>query len=392
MAKIAIISTSLGGHIRPAIRLGAVLAHQGHTVLIWAGEAFRIPIQEAGCAFHPLNPIPYPWPFRGPVGFAATLAGATADCVEALVSELLDNEVELVVHDDHAPWGRVAADFLRLPRIASSPLFPNSTPLFPSPAQFWSRRVPPSSPEAELALRRSRDAIARRWGVDLGPWHDVMVQNAPRTISYTTAEISGQMELQSGWRYVGPLMGPAPARALPSERPLVYVAFGTYFSHRSRPFEVAIEALAEEPVDVLVATGAGMTQRNFDLGPLPENTELHGFVRSREVLARASVHITHGGCGSVHESLLAGVPMVCLPQGSDHWAWCQRVRALGAGRIVEPNPADVRTAVRELLGDEEMHARTSALGRRLEEYDGEGEVAIVLEQALARPSPASAPG
>jgi len=167
VAKIAIISTSLGGHIRPAIRLGAVLARQGHTVLIWAGEAFRIPIQEAGCAFHPLNPIPYPWPFRGPVGFAATLAGATADCVEALVSELLDNEVELVVHDDHAPWGRVAADFLRLPRIASSPLFPNSTPLFPSPAQFWSRR----GAGAATQPRRDRPpvgcrsrAVARRDG------------------------------------------------------------------------------------------------------------------------------------------------------------------------------------------------------------------------------------
>lgn len=382
VATIAIITTALGGHVRPAIRLGGVLAGQGHRVLSWTDEMFRAPVETAACEFHPLNPVPYPWPYRGLVGFAAILAWATDQCAERLISELFESDVELVIHDDHAPWGRVAADFLGLPRVVSNPMFPRPPELWPAFAQSWSRRAPPSPPEAELELRHRRDAIIRRWGVDLGEWHSVMVQTAPLTVSYTTAEISGQTVLPAGWRYVGPLMGPAPDLAPPAERPLIYVAFGTFFNYSPRPFKLAIEALASEPVDVLIAGGPAVTDRRLELGPLPENVQLHGLVASRAVLASASVHITHGGSGSVHESLLAGVPMLCMPQGSDQHAWCDRVQALGAGQIVEPDPDALCAAVRLLLGDHETQSRTAALGRRLEQYDGKAEVASLVEQAL----------
>jgi UDP:flavonoid glycosyltransferase YjiC (YdhE family) len=84
----------------------------------------------------------------------------------------------------------------------------------------------------------------------------------------------------------------------------------------------------------------------------------------------------------VHDALLAGVPMLCLPQGTDNRGWCKRVEALGAGQIVEPDPDALRQLVGRLLGDEETHSRTAAIGRRLKQYDGEAVVASLIEQAL----------
>jgi MGT family glycosyltransferase len=209
-----------------------------------------------------------------------------------------------------------------------------------------------------------------------------MVSTGPATVSYTTKEIVGNGKLAAGWRYIGPLMDAAPLSQPAGARPFVYVALGTFFNTRAEAFRAAIDALADEPVDVLVSTGHGIVSP-AQLEPLPPNVVVREFVRSREVLARASVHVTHGGCSSVHESLLAGVPMVCMPQGADQlgWSWC--VEALGAGQVVEMTPAAIRAGVRRLLDDERPRRRALELGQRLGRYDGETRVAELVKRVLA---------
>ena len=79
---------------------------------------------------------------------------------------------------------------------------------------------------------------------------------------------------------------------------------------------------------------------------------------AREVLARASVHITHGGCNSVHETMLAAVPMVVLPQAFDQFPMARAISNLGIGVGAEEEPFEVREAVRLLL--ESDKAQTAA--------------------------------
>jgi UDP:flavonoid glycosyltransferase YjiC (YdhE family) len=95
-------------------------------------------------------------------------------------------------------------------------------------------------------------------------------------------------------------------------------------------------------------------------------------------LARASVHITHGGCNSVHESFVAGIPMVCLPQAFDQVPLSRRVAELGVGVVAEEDPGAVARAVRTLIDDAETRARTAALSERLQRYDGESRVAAAV--------------
>src|SRR5205085_785213 len=104
---------------------------------------------------------------------------------------------------------------------------------------------------------------------------------------------------------------------------------------------------------------------------------------SREVLARATVHVTHGGSNSVHESLLAGVPMLFLPQGADQFALAGRIERLGAGRVVEPTPASIRAGVRWLLDQSRPRMRARRLGRHLANFNGEARLAKVIERKLA---------
>jgi UDP:flavonoid glycosyltransferase YjiC (YdhE family) len=96
---------------------------------------------------------------------------------------------------------------------------------------------------------------------------------------------------------------------------------------------------------------------------------VRGYVDTRAVLARARVHVTHAGGSSVHESLVAGVPMVCMPQGSDNDDWADRVEALGAGVVAEDADA-IRDAVARLLEDEGPRSRARELAEHFAGYGG----------------------
>jgi zeaxanthin glucosyltransferase len=148
-----------------------------------------------------------------------------------------------------------------------------------------------------------------------------------------------------------------------------------------------IEGLADEPVDVVIATG----KRNLEddtiisaesLAPLPPNMVAEDFVDGRAMLAQASVHITHGGCNSVHESLLAGVPMLFMPQAYDQAPLGKCVKVLGAGEFAREVPAEVRAHTRLLLENGTAGERARDVSRHLQDFDGSGRVAEVFERVL----------
>jgi MGT family glycosyltransferase len=404
VATIAAVHIGLGGHLGPLGRLGAALARQGHEVIAWAPESRRGQVEVDGVRLEPHEPMPREDIYGGLPGFTANLSQATDRCAGELIEQMFERRVDLVVHDCHAPWGLVAAEFLGLPRIASDPLFPivdaraaalsgeeaaaasqdasgNGLRPLGAGANFY----PGGLTAAVAAVESNRLAIVRRWGVDLGGWRDVMRCSAPAVASYTTEEILGAWAPRSGWWCLGPLMKPVPTSPAKRARPLVYVAMGTFFNYAREVFLTAIEALADEPVDVIVSTGRGYVSP-ADLEPLPDNVVVHEFVDSREVLAVADAHVTHGGGSSVHESLMAGVPMVCIPLGSDQFIWSRRVAELGAGQVVSTTPAAIRDGVRHVLEDKASRRRAEEVGRRLAEFDGEsrlaGLVAGLLGQAV----------
>lgn len=390
MATIAMPHIGLGGHIRPAARLGDVLVRQGHRVLAWAPERYRELLAPTGVEFRAHEPLPVNGPFPNLIEFGAELAEACERCLGGLIEELLSEGAELVIHDVHVPWGRLAADFLGLPRIVSNPLFPSRESALARWSSAGMARVPGLAEALERAEASGR-AIARTWRVELGSVADTVNSPSNRILSFTTEAVLAELPLPEGWTFVGPLMTPAPEARPASGPPLVYVAFGTFFNVRPEAFRLVLDALADEPVEVLVSAGGGSVAPE-QLEPLPANTVVYEFVDSREVLSRSALHVTHAGGSSVHESLLAGVPMVCLPQGADQFAWAERVQRLGAGLVIEPDTKAIRQAARELVRDGRARDRAAELGRELAAYPGEAKLAAIVEHALDGVRPCHAQG
>ena len=382
MARIAVVHVPFYSHIEAAWRLTRVLLRQGHDISAWAPEAWREEAESEDVAFHEHQPkMPQ---VRGFMNFVAAMAETTERATGPLIEQLVAEDFDLLIHDSQATWARVAGDYLGIPRIVTHPMFPIVA----------ARRIPDEDegeedpdadddPEATALFDARWLSIAGTWGVELGEVANVVhtVGLSDTTVAFTTEEIVGESNLVDGWHCVGPLMDEAPAAAPPGDRPLVYVCLGTSFNTRRTVFRAVVDGLAGEPVDVLISTGKGRVSA-AELGPLPDNVELRDFVPAREVLSRACLHVTHGGCNSVHESLLAGVPMILIPQAFDQFPLAQRIERLGAGLVVDETPMAVRTAARWLLQDEDVLACTRDLGRHLAAYDGESRLAAVVGRVL----------
>ena len=379
MAKIALVNVPYFSHVEALLRLARVLARQNHELVVWAPMRSRQTVEELPGTFQLHEPE---MPRLGGPDFMADLAAATERHAEALIDQLFGHDVDLLIHDRQAPWARVAGGYLGVPRIVSHPVFPT-----PGPDRFRSdaeRRL--AAAEAGQAAERFKGhwlSIIRRWGV---PMEAIDESDSDPRIVYTTPRIVGAIELSPGWRCVGPLMTPAPPTLPRSERPLIYACFGTAYNTRPELFNAVAAALAEQPVDVLISTGNGILS-TAELDPMPANVTLRPFVPARQVLARASVHITHGGCNSVHESLLAGVPMVFTPQAYDQFPLAQSIELLGAGVITDEHPHDIRDAVDLLLHSQKAHNRTQELAQHLAHYNGEDAVAELIETALTEAAP-----
>ena len=350
---------------------------------MWAPEDSRVLAQSLGCQLVAHRPSSLRTPWRDVAELAARQARATTECLPDLMDGLLAEGVDVVVHDVQAPWGRVAADYLGLPGVVSYPLYP-----------LWAR--PPgsgattavSSPvsgriaQSILAHVAERRRVLARYGIDLGDSAETALSTGEWTISYTTAAVLGTASRAAGWCMAGPLMSRR-SGAVESGRPLVYAALGTASPGAGAAFAVIIEALGDLDVDAAVHRRDVAPEA---LGPLPANVSAHRFVDSGEILARAAVHVTHAGGSSVHESLVAGVPMLCLPLGSDQRDWARRVVACGAGEIAEYQPGLIREAILRLLLSDDARQAARELADQLLSHPGPALIGDLIDSILAAES------
>jgi sterol 3beta-glucosyltransferase len=100
----------------------------------------------------------------------------------------------------------------------------------------------------------------------------------------------------------------------------------------------------------------------------------------------AVVH--HGGVGTTHEGLRAGVPNVVVPFFADQPFWGDRVHALGVGP--RPIPQEKLTAERlaaaieTAASDQQMIAGAAEVGRRIQAEDGVGEAVAIVNRYLVQ--------
>jgi MGT family glycosyltransferase len=164
--------------------------------------------------------------------------------------------------------------------------------------------------------------------------------------------------------------------------PWVLVTCSTDYQGDEQLAAVAIEALREEPVRVLVTIADAAHAARLASAA---NARVERFVAHGPVLERAAAVVCHGGMGIVQKALTASVPVVAVPYGRDQPEVGRRLRQCGAGRVVSRRrlrPDRLRSAVREAIAD---RAGAAAAGAELGAGDPPGAFADHCEELAGAP-------
>jgi len=142
---------------------------------------------------------------------------------------------------------------------------------------------------------------------------------------------------------------------------------------------VCVVGQQPDALDFLEADGEGQEPE------VPENVTLRDCVQQVQLLSgHAHVFISHAGFNSLQESLVAGVPLVAVPQAVDQPANARKIKASGWGLaffqpMTSVTPQALAASLREVAAEEGSY-RAAVLAARQQLCEGQARAA---EQLLA---------
>lgn len=397
--RLLVLSPDFASHWAPLSVVGDAARRSGHEVVVATGTTLRTRVEAAGFAWRHLRlgRDANDGVASGRDASAAdaldrfvtaTRAGAIATLslqAEERLADLLF-EPERVVGDvvrlvDEVAPDRLVVDHVSfnstLAAVVSSRPFTTVVPGHPSQLPVGDERygLPPAWPSSvaptddELdRLRSLCDRVAerftQRWNqarhsVDprADEVDDAFVVTGDRVLLHWSADHHHPDRtplLESGTAFAGPLVRtetPVEPRGMRGDdRPLVYVALGTFLSHRGDVLERLADALRMLDVRVALATGATPVDR---IEPVPDDWLVAERLPQVALLAHATIAVSHAGNNSVQEAIAAGVGQVLLPFSTDQFAIAADLERVGVATVVDPNTTsacELAEAIVERLG------------------------------------------
>lgn len=394
--SLLVISPEYASHYAPLAVLAGHTRARGERVVVATGPSLRARVDADGFEWRPLrlgagsnDGVVADGPAIQSF-IAATRAGpvATIRCqaldrerdllwnpervageIGALCTELDPDDVLV----DHVSFGStLAMHATGRPYTTLVPGHPSQLPVgaerYGIPAQWPSCLAPDplELDELERLVDRVTSAFTDRWNMALAavapqkrPVDDAFRVHGRRVLYNSVAALhlaARSEQLPIDHHFVGPLVR---SEELPDalrswldrtdDRPYVYVALGTFLSHRSDVLATIAGALRDVGARAAIAVGATAPH---ELGPLPDDWIVAPTLPQVAMLHGADVAIHHGGNNSVQESFAAGVRQLVLPMSTDQFANAADLERCGDGAIASPNDvssADLAAMIAGLL-------------------------------------------
>jgi UDP:flavonoid glycosyltransferase YjiC (YdhE family) len=163
------------------------------------------------------------------------------------------------------------------------------------------------------------------------------------------------------------------------DRPLVYLTMGTVFSDPLALRRI-VNRLASLEIRLLVTVGP--VGNPDDMGDQPPNVRIERYVAQTLVLPLCQAVISHGGSGTMLQTLSLGLPQLCLPHAADQFMNAEAIAASGAGLALVPTEADsdsIAAAALRLLDEPSFRECAMRQGQEIALMPGPQDVVAVLE-------------
>jgi UDP:flavonoid glycosyltransferase YjiC (YdhE family) len=183
--------------------------------------------------------------------------------------------------------------------------------------------------------------------------------------------------------------GDFPWERLDPDRPLIFCTLGSHCEDykESVPFfRAVIDAMRQKPDwQLLLAMGNPHVDPG-EFQPVPPNVLLVSWAPQLAILQKASIMMTHGGLGTIKESIFFGVPMIVFPVAWDQPKNAERVvhHGLGVqGSITDISARQVVHLIDQIAGDPSFKARAQSMSRIFQEIESRGAGAELIEKLVA---------
>ena len=417
MKHIAILAHGSRGDVQPYVALGDGLRKAGYAVRVAAPEQFRSFILEYGLEFAPLAGDP-----RLLMTEAVKKAGSQGNFLRSTqvilkyaapiaLQVLRDAEsacqgTDVIVHSLlMTQVGHQIARQAGIPDF-SALVFAvfNPTGSFPNPGFPDLRWGPYNRLTHHLftQLFSKGGRLSYNWLLRLRhthlppllPWPFGNSKKRPTPVLYgfsphvipRPVEWTEDVHVTGFWFLPSPALWQPPSALLDflaSGPPPVFIGFGSVISSRAlRLTEIVLKALAQTGQrGVLLSGWGGLTRVS-----LPQDVFMIESAPFDWLFPKMKAAVIHGGIGTTAASLQAGIPTLVVPFTADQFFWGDRVSRLGVGPEPIPhrklNAENLAGAIREMLEDEGMRQRASALGECLRSEDGVANAIRIIKKYL----------
>ena len=197
-----------------------------------------------------------------------------------------------------------------------------------------------------------------------------------------------RQHLPNSFHYVGPLRGSSPTViSFPWERldgrPLVYASLGTLQNRKAHLFRLFAAACKSLEVQLVLTHGGGLNAET--VASLPGDPLVVPYAPQLEVLAKASLTLTHAGLNTVLDSLNCGVPLIALPITYEQPAIASRIKWTGVGEVLKPrqlNPERLRQVIEKVLYSPIYRERAQRIQSAIAQAGGVQKAAEIIEKSL----------
>ncbi|WP_199856663.1 macrolide family glycosyltransferase [Nocardia suismassiliense] len=393
-AHIAMVGIPIVSHVLPSLELIRELVARGHRVSYANDPAVADLITGAGAELvsctSALPVADNNWP-DDPVAVMNLFLDNAVQALPQLHAAYDPDPADLYLYDIGAYAGRALAEAQGRPVVQLSPTF--------VAWQGYDQEV--AAPLWQLPGADAYRVKFARWLTDCGAattdvdafsgLPDRALALIPRAMHPHADDVDSGVVT-----FVGPCFGTRgdttswvrPAAA----KKVLLISLGSAYTRQPAFYRQCLQAYGALPGwHVVLQIGKHTDPR--ELGDIPANIEVHSWVPQRAILEQADAFVTHAGMGGCGEGLLAGVPMIAVPQAAEQFLNADRLVELGVARRIDTQEATaekLREALHDLISDPEVANRAAQLRAAARAEGGTMRAADLIEEALPPHIPAMA--